>query len=127
MQWYLKVLRQYADFTGRARRTEYWMFVLFTAIIQIVLAVLDSLLGLAFMPGTGVLTMLYLLAVLLPSLGVSVRRLHDTGRSGWWVLIGLVPFVGAIVLIVFAALEGDRGPNAFGPDPKTAVGNPAAA
>jgi uncharacterized membrane protein YhaH (DUF805 family) len=127
MQWYLKVLRQYADFTGRARRTEYWMFVLFTAIIQIVLAVLDSLLGLAFMPGTGVLTMLYLLAVLLPSLGVSVRRLHDTGRSGWWVLIGLVPFLGAIVLIVFAALEGDRGPNAFGPDPKTAVGNPAAA
>jgi uncharacterized membrane protein YhaH (DUF805 family) len=127
MQWYLKVLRQYADFTGRARRTEYWMFVLFTAIIQIVLAVLDSLLGLAFMPGTGVLTMLYLLAVLLPSLGVSVRRLHDTGRSGWWVLIGLVPFLGAIVLIVFAALEGDRGPNAFGSDPKTAVGNPAAA
>jgi uncharacterized membrane protein YhaH (DUF805 family) len=127
MQWYLKVLRQYADFTGRARRTEYWMFILFTAIIQIVLAVLDSLLGLAFMPGSGVLTTLYLLAVLLPSLGVSVRRLHDTGRSGLWVLIGLVPFVGAIVLIVFAALEGDRGPNAYGPDPKTAVGNPAAA
>jgi uncharacterized membrane protein YhaH (DUF805 family) len=127
MQWYLKVLRQYADFAGRARRTEYWMFFLFTLIIQIVLAVLDSLLGLAFMPGSGVLTTLYLLAVLLPSLGVSVRRLHDTGRSGWWVLIGLVPFVGAIVLIVFAALEGDRGPNAFGPDPKTAVGNPAAA
>lgn len=127
MQWYLKVLRQYADFTGRARRTEYWMFILFTAIIQIVLAVLDSLLGLAFMPGSGVLTTLYLLAVLLPSLGVSVRRLHDTGRSGLWVLIGLVPFVGAIVLIVFAALEGDRGPNAYGPDPKTAVVNPAAA
>ena len=127
MQWYLKVLRQYADFTGRARRTEYWMFILFTAIIQIVLAVLDSLLGLAFMPGSGVLTTLYVLAVLLPSLGLAVRRLHDTSRSGWWVLIGLVPFLGAIVLIVFAALEGDRGPNAYGPDPKTAVGNPAAA
>ena len=127
MQWYLKVLRQYADFTGRARRTEYWMFFLFTLIIQIVLAVLDSLLGLAFVPGSGVLTTLYVLAVLLPSLGLAVRRLHDTSRSGWWVLIGLVPFLGAIVLIVFAALEGDRGPNAYGPDPKTAVGNPAAA
>jgi uncharacterized membrane protein YhaH (DUF805 family) len=127
MQWYLKVLRQYVDFTGRARRTEYWMFLLVTLIVQIVLAVLDSLLGLAFMPGSGVLTTLYVLAVLLPSLGVSVRRLHDTGRSGLWVLIGLVPFLGAIVLIVFAALEGDRGPNAYGPDPKMSVGNPAAA
>jgi uncharacterized membrane protein YhaH (DUF805 family) len=126
MQWYLKVLRQYADFEGRARRTEYWMFVLFSVIISIVLNVLDNLLGLAFMAGTaGWLSLLYSLAVLLPSLGVSVRRLHDTGRSGWWVLIALVPLVGAIVLIVFTATEGNRGPNAYGPDPK--VGDPAAA
>jgi uncharacterized membrane protein YhaH (DUF805 family) len=126
MQWYLKVLRQYADFEGRARRTEYWMFVLFSVIISIVLNVLDNLLGLGFMAGTaGWLSLLYSLAVLLPSLGVSVRRLHDTGRSGWWVLIALVPLVGAIVLIVFTATEGNRGPNAYGPDPK--VGDPAAA
>jgi uncharacterized membrane protein YhaH (DUF805 family) len=126
MNWYLKVLRQYADFTGRARRTEYWMFVLFSVIISIVLIVLDNLLGLAFTPGSsGVFTLLYTLAVLLPSLGVSVRRLHDTGRPGWWVLIGLVPFVGAIALLVFCAMEGNRGPNAYGPDPKLAAGSPA--
>jgi uncharacterized membrane protein YhaH (DUF805 family) len=126
MQWYLKVLRQYADFEGRARRTEYWMFVLFSVIAQIIFMVLDNLLGLAFVSGSsGWLTVLYVLAVFLPSLGVSVRRLHDTGRSGWWVLIALVPLVGAIVLIVFTATEGNRGPNAYGPDPK--VGDPAAA
>jgi uncharacterized membrane protein YhaH (DUF805 family) len=128
MQWYLKVLRQYADFAGRARRTEYWMFVLFSVIIEIVFIVLDNLLGLAFMPGSsGWLTTLYVLAVLLPGLGVSVRRLHDTGRSGWWVLISLVPLVGAIVLIVFLATEGNAGDNVYGPDPKASVGSPAAA
>lgn len=128
MQWYLKVLQQYVDFAGRARRTEFWMFVLFSLIISIVLGVLDSLLGLTFVPGTtsGWLGLIYGLAVLLPSLGVTVRRLHDTGRSGWWVLIGLVPLAGAIVLIVFCAAEGNRGPNAYGPDPK-AVGSPATA
>jgi uncharacterized membrane protein YhaH (DUF805 family) len=128
MQWYLKVLRQYADFAGRARRTEFWMFTLFSLIISIVLGVLDSLLGTTFVAGTtsGWLGLLYGLAVLLPSLGVSVRRLHDTGRSGLWVLIGLVPIVGAIVLIVFCATEGNPGPNSYGPDPK-AAGSPATA
>jgi uncharacterized membrane protein YhaH (DUF805 family) len=129
MQWYLKVLRQYADFNGRARRTEFWMFTLFSIIISIVLGVLDSLLGLTFVDGTtsGWLGMLYALAVLLPSLGVTVRRLHDTSRSGWWVLIGLVPIVGGIVLIVFCAMPGNVGANAYGPDPKAEVGNPAVA
>lgn len=129
MQWYLKVLRQYAEFTGRARRTEFWMFTLFSAIISLVLGLLDSLLGTTFVEGTmsGWLGMIYTLAVLLPSLGVSIRRLHDTGRSGWWLLIGLVPFVGGIVLIVFWALPGDAGPNSHGPDPKAQVGSPATA
>jgi uncharacterized membrane protein YhaH (DUF805 family) len=129
MQWYLKVLKQYADFAGRARRTEFWMFTLFSAIISIVLGLLDSLLGLAFVEGTmsGWLGMLYALAVLLPSLAVTVRRLHDTSRSGWWVLIGLVPIVGGIVLIVFCAMPGNMGANAYGPDPKAPIGNPAAA
>jgi uncharacterized membrane protein YhaH (DUF805 family) len=128
MQWYLKVLRQYADFNGRARRTEYWMFALFTVIISIVLGLLDMMLGLTFVEGTtsGWLGLIYGLAVLLPSLGVGVRRLHDTGRSGWWLLIGLVPLVGAIVLIVFLATPGNAGSNAYGPDPK-ALSDSAAA
>jgi uncharacterized membrane protein YhaH (DUF805 family) len=129
MQWYLKVLRQYADFNGRARRTEFWMFTLFTIIISIVLGLLDSLLGLTFVDGTmsGWLGMLYSLAVLLPSLGVTARRLHDTGRSGWWMLLGLIPIVGGIVLIVFCATPGNVGANAYGPDPKAQIGNPAVA
>jgi uncharacterized membrane protein YhaH (DUF805 family) len=129
MQWYLKVLRQYVDFNGRARRTEYWMFALFTIIISIVLGLLDLMLGLTFVEGTtsGWLGLIYGLATLLPSLGVGVRRLHDTGRSGWWLLIGLVPLVGAIVLIVFLAQPGNPGSNAYGPDPKALSDAPAAA
>jgi uncharacterized membrane protein YhaH (DUF805 family) len=121
MQWYMKVLRQYADFEGRARRTEYWMYILFTMIIVIVLTLLDLAL---FGQPTGVLGLIYSLATLLPSLGVVVRRLHDTGRSGWWFLISLVPLVGGIVLIVFLATEGTRGTNAYGADPKAAHGAP---
>lgn len=116
MEWYLKVLRQYADFTGRARRMEYWMFALINFIIVLVLNVLDGALRI------GVLGLLYSLAVLLPSLAVSVRRLHDIGRTGWWLLLVLIPVIGWIVLIVFHALEGDREPNAYGPDPKTIAG-----
>jgi uncharacterized membrane protein YhaH (DUF805 family) len=129
MQWYLKVLRQYADFNGRARRTEYWMFALFSIAISIVLGLLDLMLGLTFIEGStsGWLGLIYGLAVLLPSLGVGVRRLHDTGRSGWWLLIGLVPLVGAIVLIVFLATAGNPGSNAYGPDPKALSDAPAAA
>ena len=129
VEWYLKVLRQYADFDGRARRTEFWMFALFSIIISIVLGVIDNLLGSTFVPGTtsGWLGAIYGLAVLLPSLGVSVRRLHDTGRSGWWLLIGLVPVLGGIVLIVFCATPGNVGANAYGPDPKASVGSPATA
>jgi len=125
MQWYLKVLRQYADFNGRARRTEYWMFTLFSVIISVVLAILDSVLG-ASAGGFGLLQGLYALAVLLPSLAVGARRLHDTGRSGWWLLIGLIPLIGAIVLIVFFVIDGDRGPNAYGPDPKIPTDDMAA-
>lgn len=120
MEWYLKVLRQYADFTGRARRKEYWMFVVVNVIISIVLTILDQILGI------NLLAVLYGLAVLLPSLAVGARRLHDTGRSGWWLLLGIIPFIGAIVLIVFFALDGEQGPNAYGPDPKTTLGGVAA-
>jgi uncharacterized membrane protein YhaH (DUF805 family) len=120
MQWYIGVLKQYANFSGRSRRKEFWMFTLFSFLISVVLAILDGLLGTrpSSSYGTGLLGFLYGLAVLLPTLGVTVRRLHDTNRSGFWVLIGLIPIVGWIVLIVFCALPGNTGPNSHGADPK---------
>ncbi len=136
MNWYVKVLKQYVDFSGRARRTEYWMFTLFNVIILVILGFVDRALGLgsfssdtsggvAFSASLGLLGTLYSLAVLLPSLGVGVRRLHDTNRSGWWLLIGLIPIVGGIVLLVFFVLAGTRGPNSHGADPKLAAAGPA--
>lgn len=118
MNWYLKVLKQYVDFNGRARRKEYWMFMLVNIIVSIVIGIVDGIAGLKTGSGFGILGALYSLAVLLPSLGVSVRRLHDIDKSGWWVLIGFVPIIGFIVLLVFAVMEGTNGDNAYGPDPK---------
>ncbi|GAA2771349.1 DUF805 domain-containing protein [Streptomyces showdoensis] len=115
MNWYLDVLKKYAVFTGRARRQEFWMFVLFNLLAAIVVVIIDAALG-----TYPLLYAIYGLGVLLPSLGVTVRRLHDTGRSGWWILIDLVPLVGAIILIVFLATEGEAQQNAHGPNPKLA-------
>jgi uncharacterized membrane protein YhaH (DUF805 family) len=127
MQWYAKVLRQYADFNGRARRTEYWMFVLVSTIVELVLALGDEVVFLA--PGlstTGWLSTVYSVTLIIPTLAVGARRLHDTGRSGWWLLIGLIPLIGPIVLIVFLTLEGQRSSNSYGPDPKAVpVSTPA--
>ncbi|WP_432085863.1 DUF805 domain-containing protein [Streptomyces sp. bgisy095] len=114
MNWYLDVLKKYAVFSGRARRKEFWMFTLFNFIAAVILAILDNVLGIQ------ILSIIYTLAVFLPALGVSVRRLHDTGRSGWWILIALVPLVGGIVLLVFNCLEGEQQQNAYGPNPKLA-------
>lgn len=116
MDWMLLPLRRYAEFSGRSRRREYWMFTLFVVLVSIILTMIDMMLGLTTAAG-GVLTLLFSLAVLVPSLAVGVRRLHDSERSGWWLLIGLVPFVGVIVLLVFMVLPGTRGANRFGPDP----------
>lgn len=116
MQWYLKVLRQYADFTGRARRMEYWMFTLVNIIITLVLVLLDYGLG------TGFLNTIYSLAVFVPSIAVGARRLHDIGRSGWWQLLYLIPLIGAIILIVWFATDGKPEPNQWGPNPKTMPG-----
>ncbi len=119
MQWYTDVLKKYAVFSGRARRKEYWMFFLFNLVISVILSIVDSVAG-TNGSGVGVISTIYSLAVLIPSLAVGVRRLHDTGRSGWWILIGLIPIIGTIVLIVFLATEGNAGDNVYGPDPKAA-------
>ncbi|WP_149095485.1 DUF805 domain-containing protein [Paenibacillus terrae] len=113
MQWYLKVLQNYVGFQGRARRTEYWMFALFNAIAAFIIGLIDGLVGL-----TPILTYLYSLAVLLPSLAVIARRLHDTGRTGWWILINLIPLVGTIILIVFLCQDSQPAENKYGKNPK---------
>ncbi|MER7518447.1 DUF805 domain-containing protein [Streptomyces sp. NPDC126499] len=114
MNWYLEAFKKYAVFSGRARRKEFWMFQLFNIIVSIVLSIIDQALGIQL------LSLIYVLAVLIPSLALSVRRLHDTGRSGWWILIGLIPLVGFIILLVFYCSEGDQAQNAHGPNPKLA-------
>jgi len=114
--------QKYVDFSGRARRSEYWFFVLFYVIARIVANIIDSIIGTrGFLGGNGLLGTLLALALLLPGLAVAVRRLHDTGRSGWWVLIGLIPLVGAIVLIVFF-VQDSQGENQYGPNPKGQYG-----
>ena len=119
MNWYLSVLKQYAVFKGRARRKEYWFFFLFNLIASVVLTVIDFMTGLLDAElGIGLLSGLYSLAVLIPSLAVTVRRLHDTDRSGWWLLIGLVPLLGGIVLLVFMLLDSMAGDNQYGANPK---------
>ncbi len=115
MHWYTDVLKKYAVFDGRAARPEYWWFTLFSTIVAIVIGVVVAV---AVSGGSGqVAADLYSLAVLLPSLGVTIRRLHDTNRSGWWILISLIPFVGWVWLIVLLCIASDSGPNRFGQGP----------
>ncbi|MFG3661213.1 DUF805 domain-containing protein [Streptomyces sp. NPDC047706] len=115
MNWFIEVVKKYAVFSGRARRKEYWMYVLVYVILAVVLAIVDFAVF-----GSQVLGLILALGLLLPSLGVTVRRLHDTGRTGWWILIALVPLVGSIVLLVFMCLEGETGGNKYGENPKSA-------
>lgn len=123
MNWYIKVLKQYADFEGRARRMEYWVFVLCNVAISCMISFLDIILGTIFnyspfiIDGTGILAIIYSLAVLLPSIAVLVRRLHDTGRSGYWILLSFIPLIGGIILIIFLCLPSEEGENEWGPDP----------
>jgi uncharacterized membrane protein YhaH (DUF805 family) len=115
MNWYLAVLKNYAGFSGRARRQEYWMFVLFNVIISVVLNILAAITN---SNAFSILGYVYALAVLIPSLAVLWRRLHDTDRSGGWFFIAFIPFVGFIWLLVLLCLPGTQGPNKYGPDPK---------
>lgn len=118
MDWYLKVLKNYFNFEGRARRKEYWMFVLISLLVSVGLSIVDGVAGLHAGGGFGMLGAIYSLAILIPSISLGARRLHDLDKSGWWQLILLIPLIGAIVLIVWAATEGQPGSNRFGPDPK---------
>jgi uncharacterized membrane protein YhaH (DUF805 family) len=122
MNWYLEVWKKYAVFNGRARRKEYWYYYLFYMLIYIVLAIIDGVAGtFSEEAGVGLLTGIYGLAALLPSIGVSVRRLHDTNRSGWWLFISLIPVIGIIVLIVFLVSDSKPETNQYGPNPKAVI------
>lgn len=119
MNYWLECWKKYAVFSGRARRKEYWMFALFNFMIAFLLGfVLARIAGQQI---SGVANGVYSLVALLPGLGVTVRRLHDTGRSGWWVLFALVPIIGAITLFVFMCLDSKPGANEYGPNPKGAL------
>ena len=119
MNWYLEALSKYATFHGRARRKEFWFFALFNFILNVVLLAIDIRWGqFSFTYNVGLFGGIYSLAVLLPGLAVAVRRLHDTNRSGWWLLIALIPLVGAIVLLVFMLEESQPGQNRYGVCPK---------
>jgi uncharacterized membrane protein YhaH (DUF805 family) len=150
MEWATLPLKKYADFAGRARRKEYWSFVLLYVVLFAAASLVDRFAGLRGMVGPyGPLTALVLLALAVPAIAVGIRRLHDTGRSGWWLMAAYGPLIlstllslagivqpmlamlllllagaGSILLIVFLVMEGTQGPNAYGPDPKGAEGTP---
>jgi uncharacterized membrane protein YhaH (DUF805 family) len=114
MNYFLDVVQKYAVFSGRARRKEYWMFMLSYIILSIVAVAIDAVIGMQ------IVSLILSLGLLLPSLGVTVRRLHDTDRSGWWILFGFIPVVGTITLLVFVCLDGEQGENKYGHNPKFA-------
>jgi uncharacterized membrane protein YhaH (DUF805 family) len=143
MNWMLLPLRRFFDFRGRSRRKEFWMFVLFLLLASMFLPLVDSLLGLGGSSATyrqvgshevamgyglsgGLLTGLFGFAMIVPGLAVSVRRLHDTDKSGWWLLIGLIPLIGGLFLLYHYVQPGTHGPNRFGPDPLAEDGASAA-
>lgn len=119
MNWYLDALKKYAQFGGRSRRKEYWFFVLINMIIVFLLTFIDGLTGtLNAQSGLGLLSGIYNLLVLIPSLAVAFRRLHDTGRSAWWLLLFLIPVIGLLVIIVFLVQDSEEGQNQYGISPK---------
>lgn len=121
MDWYLMALKKYAEFQGRAQRKEYWMFTLFNFLAMVLLGAVGALLGGGGEGGLGdVLQGLYGLGVLVPGIAVTVRRLHDIGKSGWWGLVALIPLIGSLILIYFAVKDSQPESNEYGPNPKAA-------
>lgn len=118
MNHYKNAFKKYADFRSRARRSEYWYFALFNALFILVLSLLDTVLGFGNDDTLGIFAALYSLVVVIPSLAVCVRRLHDIGKSGWWIFVAIVPFVGALILFFFAIRDSQPGANQYGPNPK---------
>jgi uncharacterized membrane protein YhaH (DUF805 family) len=119
MYWYLKVLKQYADFSGRARRKEYWMFLLFNLIFALVALIFDNVLGISSEDSiNGPIYSIYTIAMLIPGLAVGIRRLHDVGKSGYTFLIILIPIIGAIWLLALYCNDSQQGTNKWGQDPK---------
>ncbi|WP_441002839.1 DUF805 domain-containing protein [Pseudocolwellia agarivorans] len=111
MEYYIDALKKYADFTGRTPRKAYWMYILFYFVIMVVLSIIDYALG------TVVLANLFSFAMLIPSITITARRLHDTTRSGWWQLLFLVPFIGIIIMLYFL-IQGSDDANDYGQNPK---------
>ncbi|MHC4873364.1 MAG: DUF805 domain-containing protein [Planctomycetota bacterium] len=112
MNYYIEVWKKFAVFSGRARRKEYWMFVLFNIIVAILLGIIDGFVT------NGILIGIYNLAIIIPSIAVGVRRLHDIGRSGWSLLFVLIPFVGPFIILYFLVTDSAPGDNEYGPNPK---------
>ena len=123
MDWMTLPLKRYAEFSGRSRRKEYWMFVLFIIAVSVGIGIVEAILGLSATIGDayGPISLLFLLAIFIPSLAVQVRRFHDQGRSGWFVLLNFIPFIGTLIVLVFMCLDGTDGPNEYGPDPKASL------
>jgi uncharacterized membrane protein YhaH (DUF805 family) len=128
MEWMLMPLRRYADFSGRSRRKEYWMFALFNVIVMAGIGIVGAVLGGFSLSDSGEMSVgsglmlglisIYGLAIIVPALAVQVRRFHDQGKSGWFVLLGFIPYIGGFIVLVFMCLDGNKGENRFGPDPK---------
>lgn len=121
MKWFLTVMKKAFNFSDRSRRKEYWMFMLIAALLSLVLTMVDAFAGLELAEDVGILSTLFSLLLIVPSLSVTFRRLHDTGKSGWWILISLIPIIGWIVLLVFTVQDSETGVNRFGTNPKVAV------
>jgi uncharacterized membrane protein YhaH (DUF805 family) len=117
VNWYLEVLRNYIGFHGRARRAEYWMFIIVNIIFTYVLGTIDRIIGWKLVGDSGVLASLYGVLIFLPWWAVQFRRLHDTDRSAWWLLLILIPFIGWLIIILFNCQRGTQGENRYGPDP----------
>ena len=121
MNAFVNVVKESFNFSGRSRRREYWMFILFTFLISIILTIIEMIFGWEITEDIGILTTLFSLIMLIPSLSVTVRRLHDTGKSGWWILISLIPLIGGIIILIFTLMDSERGSNKYGPYPKKAA------